>query len=115
MSTEVGQIVPELCLQCSATIPAIVSPRLEGLWCHENIGISDSPFMNNDDKALKHLNETIKFNNGRYQVTWPWKGDEFSLSDNYSVAMARMKMLIHRLQADEDFLHNYNEIIRQQV
>ena len=65
--------------------------------------------MNNDDEALKHFNETIKFNDGRYQI------DEFSLSDNYSVAIARMKMLIHRLQADKDLLHKYDEIIQQQI
>ena len=53
VSTEVGQIVPELCLQYSATTPAIENPRLEDLWCLENIGISDSPFVNNDDEALK--------------------------------------------------------------
>ena len=71
--------------------------------------------MNNDDEALKHFNEMIKFNDGRYQITLPWKGDEFSLSDNYSVAIARMKMLIHRLQADKDLLHKYDEIIQQQI
>ena len=29
VSTKVGQIVPELCLQCLATTPAIGNPRLE--------------------------------------------------------------------------------------
>ena len=42
VSTEVSQIVSELCLQCPATTPAIGNPRLEDLWCLENIGISDS-------------------------------------------------------------------------
>jgi len=112
VSTEVGQIVSELCLQCSVTTPAIGNPRLEDLWC---LGISDSLFVNNDDEALKHFNETIKFNDGSYQITWPWKGGEFSLSDNYSVAIARMKMLVHRLQADKDLLHKYDKIIQQQI
>ena len=115
VSTEVSQIVSELCLQCPATTPVIGNPRLEDLWCLENIGISDLPFVNNDDEALKHFNETIKFNDGRYQITLPWKGNEFSLSDNYSVAIARMKILIHCLQADKDLLQKYDEIIQQQI
>ena len=66
-------------------------------------------------RLLNILMRQSKFSDGRYQVTWPWKGDEFSLSDNYSAAMARMKMFIHRLKADKDLLHKYDEIIQQQV
>ena len=115
MSTEVSPVVSQLCLQYSVTSPTIVNPQLEDLWCLENIGISDPPFGDSDDEALQKFNETVKFDDGRYQVTWPWKNDGFQLSDNYCVAIARMKMLVNRLHTDKDLLHKYDEVIQQQV
>ena len=73
VSTEVSPVVSQLCLQYSVTSPTIVNPQLEDLWCLENIGISDPPFGDSDDEALQKFNETVKFDDGRYQVTWPWK------------------------------------------
>jgi len=52
---------------------------------------------------------------GRYQVTWPWKNDGFRLSDNYPVAITRLKMLVNHLHSDKSLLHKYNEIIQQKV
>ena len=66
VGVEVSQVVQELCSQCTVNTPAITSPRLEDLWCLENTGISDSPFVEIDDKALQKFNETIKFDKGRY-------------------------------------------------
>ena len=63
MNTEVSQVVPELCLQCSANTPASVSPDL---WCLDNIRISDLPFVDSDDEAIQRFNETVKFDDGRY-------------------------------------------------
>jgi len=57
----------------------------------------------------------VMFENGHYQITWPWKNNEFHLSDNYPVAMARMRMLVKRLHSDKDVLHKYDKIIQQQV
>ena len=69
VSTEVSQVVPELCLRYSANTSAMVSPQLENLWCLENIGISDPQFVDGDDEALQKFNETVKFDDGHYQVT----------------------------------------------
>ena len=92
-----------------------MNPGLGDLRCLENIGICDYPFVNSDEKALEYFNETIKLNDGRYQVTWPWKGDVFSLSDSYSVAKARMKMLIHRPQAKRTFFISNDDEVSNSV
>ena len=35
------------------------------------IGINDPMVVETDEEALRKFNETIKFKNSRYQVTWP--------------------------------------------
>ena len=47
--------------------------RLEEFWKLETLGIKEPVQENEDDKALKKFNETIHFEDGRYQVTLPWR------------------------------------------
>ena len=53
-----------------------VYPRksdLEEFWNVESIGVIDKKITSGDDKAKEIFRDTLKFENGRYQVTWPWK------------------------------------------
>ena len=120
VTTEVNPVVSELCLQCCVSSPtASVStgnkPQLENLWSLEMIGIKDPLSIESDDEALDKFCENIKFEDGRYYITWPWKGDNIHLPDNFGLAFKRMKLLIHRLQFDKELLQNYDAIIKQQL
>ena len=68
-----------------------------------------------DEEEIDRFCKTIKFEDGRYQVTWPWKSDSICISDNFDVALRRMKSLVRRLQADVNLLQKYDNIIRQQL
>lgn len=57
----------------------------------ELVGITDPIEKEGDDVAPEKFCESIKFVNGRYQITFPWKSDRFCLSDNLHVAMKRIK------------------------
>ena len=46
-----------------------------------------------DEEAIERFRETIKFEDGRYQVTWPWKSDSVCVSDNFEVVLRRLKSL----------------------
>ena len=46
-------------------------PSLCDLWDLDQIGIKDSPYVRDDDKALQQFNNTIQYKEGRYYVTWP--------------------------------------------
>ena len=48
-----------------------MKPNLEDFWKLESIGISDSPVESDNDVALKKFSETLKYDEGRYTVTWP--------------------------------------------
>ena len=90
-------------------------PNIEDLWCLETIGIKDPLSVGNDDEALRRFNDTIMFEDKRYQVTWPWKGDDICLPDNFKLAMGRLRSLVHRFKSEETLLYKYDEIIQQQL
>ena len=50
-----------------------VKPNIEEFWKLETIGIKDSPYEADDGLATERFNKTVKLENNRYHVTWPWK------------------------------------------
>ena len=120
VTTGVNPIVSELSLQCCVSLPIVSlpiinKPHLENLWSLELIGIKDPLSTESDDEALEKFCENIKFLNGRYHITWPWKGDNVDLPDNFGLAFKRMKSLVHRLRSNKELLQNYDAIIKQQL
>ena len=82
------------CTDCHQTVSFCVTtsyPNLCDLWDLDHIGIRDSPYVRDDDKALEQFNNTIQYKEGCYHVTWPWKSTEFNLPENFDVAFGRMK------------------------
>ena len=56
--------------------------HLEEFWKLETLGIREPVQENDDDKALQKFNETIHFEDRRYQVIWSWKEESPSLPTN---------------------------------
>lgn len=71
--------------------------QLEEFWQLETLGIREPVQENEDDKALQKFNETLQFEDGRYQVTWPWKEESPSIPTNYELAMGRLRSQVNRL------------------
>ena len=71
--------------------------------------------VNDDDKALKKLNDTVRFEDGRYQVTWPWKEEYPSLPTNYELAMGRLGSLVNRLTRNPEHLTKDDAVIQDQL
>ena len=86
---------------------------VEALWTLETIGI------NNKDKSEKNVlqafKESVKMEDGRYQVSWPWKEDEPNLPDNYELCNGRLKSLYKRLSEKPQLLNRYDETIKEQL
>ena len=58
--------------------------------------------------------KAVTFENGRYNVSWPWKPDR-ELPDNYMLAKGRLTSLIRRLRRDPDMLKRYDDVIQDQL
>lgn len=93
----------------------ISQPDLTDFWNLESIGISDNYEQSDDERAMKLFKETLKFQDGRYQVTWPWKEDEPDLPLNRSLALGRLKSCIDRLKKRPLLLKRYDSVIQDQL
>ena len=81
----------------------------------QTLGIKEPVQEDEDDKALKKFNETIHFEDGRYQVTLLWKEESPSLQTNYELAMGRLTSQVNRLSRNDKHLQKYDAVIQDQV
>ena len=93
----------------------LAEPSLEQFWELESLGITDSPSTSDDDTALEKFNKSVKFTNGRYMVTWPWKADQSDLPENYHLALARLKSILQKLVKVPTLFEQYDAILREQL
>ncbi|KAH3747904.1 hypothetical protein DPMN_182339 [Dreissena polymorpha] len=46
-------------------------PDLQDFWNLESIGVTDNPKITDDEIAMQKFRETLRYDDNRYQVTWP--------------------------------------------
>ena len=99
----------------SCAIATVTDDRgLSDLWTLDQIGITESFDVKDDDKALEQFNSTVCYKEGRYFVTWPWKPNSI-LPENFDIAYGRMKSLSRRLQNNHGLFGQYCEVIESQL
>ena len=69
--------------------------------------ITNSLDVNDGDKASELFKELIYYKDGKYQVAWPWKLQNFDLPVNLDIVSWRMRSLTRRFQRDPDLLKKY--------
>jgi hypothetical protein len=85
-------------------------------WKLETIGIKECPVQDDDELALQKFNDTVYYDQGRYQVTWPWIDDmQAQLPTNYDVALRRFKWLSNKLSHDSQLLQSYRDVLSTQL
>ncbi|MCG8034488.1 MAG: DUF1759 domain-containing protein [Candidatus Thiodiazotropha taylori] len=90
-------------------------PDLEDFWNVEGIGIMDSPTSSDDELALQQFHESLKFEDGRYQVTWPWKEENPELPVNRELAVGRLKSVVSKLRKQPELLQKYHSVLEDQL
>ena len=90
------------------------NPNIEDFWKIESIGVMDSPPLTNDEIALKTFNDSLKIENGRFQVKWPWIEEFPQLPTNRPLAYGRLKSCVNRLQ-NSNLIYQYDRIIQDQL
>ena len=61
------------------------------------------------------LDDKIKFVDGRYQVSMPFKADHPTIPDNFQVSKRRLNSLVNRLNKSPETLHQYDKVIKEQI
>ncbi|GFW22153.1 integrase catalytic domain-containing protein [Trichonephila clavipes] len=90
-----------------------VDRNLTKFWDLEAIGIKAESSCDPDDQAMQHFKSSVRFNSGRYEVGFPWKGHTQELNDNFSVAEKRVKSLTRRFIRDPTLYIQYSEILKE--
>ena len=83
--------------------------QVKRFWELESIGVS--PY---DGSVHDKFLDTIRFHDGRYEVSLPWKTHHALLPDNYEVAVSRLYAVFRRLRRNPELLVEYNRIIEDQ-
>ncbi|GFW37027.1 integrase catalytic domain-containing protein [Trichonephila clavipes] len=90
-----------------------VDRNLTKFWDLEAIGIKAESSCDPNDQAMQHFKSSVRFNSGRYEVGFPWKGHTQELNDNFSVAEKRVKSLTRRFIRDPTLYIQYSEILKE--
>ncbi|GFW41652.1 integrase catalytic domain-containing protein [Trichonephila clavipes] len=88
-------------------------PKPIDILLGEAIGIKAESSCDPDDQAMQHFKSSVRFNSGRYEVGFPWKGHTQELNDNFSVAEKRVKSLTRRFIRDPTLYIQYSEILKE--
>lgn len=59
--------------------------------------------------------DRVQLENGRYEVSLPWKDPHDTLPDNYQLSLKRLQSLLRRLRQSPETLREYDSIIRDQI
>ncbi len=93
-----------------------VDSLLRKFWENENvISVESAPWKMEDQLALKKVEQSLKYENGKYQVAIPWKNNEPTLFNNYDMAFRRLQNTEKRLKKNVELEGVYSDIIDQYI
>ena len=96
-----------------------LNETLQKFWDLESIGVrpaeSSVSTTHVEDMVLKKFKETLTYNDGRYEVSLPWKKDRVALKDNYRQAESRLYNLEKKLLQEPMKATSYREAINKYV
>ena len=92
-----------------------LNATLEKFWEIESVADDTVAIVKKDEKAaLEIAQRSLKFDNGKYELSLPWK-DEQHLSNNYPMAMKRLMSTEKKLLRDPDLAETYKKILDDHV
>ena len=89
---------------------------LRAFWELESLGIMDKPEQRmtaEERAAVAQVSETLEVRNGRYKIGIPWKEGEPKFTNNYDVALVRLKSQEKSLKRKgPEVMEAYNKIFQ---
>ena len=80
----------------------------EKFWELEAIGMSAQ-----EKTVHEKFLDTVHLNNGRYEVSLPWKEQHALLPHDYVQAISRLASVLKRLRRNPGLFEEYNRIIEE--
>lgn len=89
--------------------------EIKRLWQLDAIGVVDSVKDDDAEIALKMFQQTVRRENGRYVVRFPFKEPNPSLPSNFGLCFGRLQSVCNRLQQDPQLMKMYSDVIHEQL
>ncbi|KAK3883912.1 hypothetical protein Pcinc_011767 [Petrolisthes cinctipes] len=96
-------------------VNGVSEASLSKFWDLESVGVTCKEALTDDSNRVQQtFTEHVKFVDGRYEVTLPWKSDtaRSQLQDNVKLAKKRLSNLCHRFQKDPRLKEEYDAVFR---
>ena len=93
--------------------PNCRTPRYWKFTQHHRI--TRPPHSDDKDRTLQELHDTLKYEDGRYQVTWPWKEKNLELPTNRELAVGRLRSVVSQLNNKPELLQMYHSLLENQL
>jgi hypothetical protein len=90
--------------------PDALNDQLRAFWELESLGIQP-----NEKSVYDYSSESIKFREGRYAVSLPWKQFHPPIPDNYHLSQQRLMGLLKRLRQNPTLMQKYDRVIQEQI
>ena len=88
--------------------------NLEGMvqkfWQLENLGVYDEELSTYDK-----FKDSLKFINGRYEVSLPFKKNKIMIEDNYKLSKKGLINLRKKLRENKNLFQSYDDVIKEQL
>ena len=95
-----------------------LNDTLRKFWEIEQISKIDPesvPLSVNDKAAVNHVQQSLVYENGAYQVSLPWKPEKTNLTNNYDVAVNRLQNLNKKLNRQPEIREAYADTINKYI
>ena len=93
-----------------------LNKTLRKFWETEEVpSVAVKHLKTEDQEALKTVETSMKFKDGRYEIGIPWKRDKQLLPDNYYAALKRLENTERRLLKDPEIRKSYSGVIDKYV
>ena len=86
-----------------------LNTTLQKFWEIESSGteIKKPSYIFEEENAVQQVKESLTFDNGRYEVSIPWKPDRQNLPGNYEMALKRLENTEKRLVKNKEVRDGY--------
>ena len=108
--TSLSLVTHALLLNPRLTEEQTLDETMKSFWELEAFGIPST-----DRSLYDQFCDTVKFQDGRYEVQLPWKIPRQDLPSNYELSQKRLRGLLRHLRHDSDVLREYDSIIKTQL
>ncbi|KAK3889709.1 hypothetical protein Pcinc_006275 [Petrolisthes cinctipes] len=96
-------------------VNGVSEASLSKFWDLESVGVTCKEALTDySNRVQQTFTEHVRFVDGRYEVTLPWKSDtaRSQLQDNVKLAEKRLSNLCHRFQKDPRLKEEYDAVFR---